>query len=128
MLMRVAHTRLQTVDSYNTVRADIAGRVAALPSLGKVFGFAALAGGWFVASRTCLHLARGGRAVSGAVNPWVSLAVQSVSMLVLPLFRMWFLESDNPFRMLKMPTFRMPKMPTVPTPSEMFFRWLGLEK
>lgn len=139
--MRVAHTRLQVVDSFSTARTGLADRLSVLPSLGKLFGYTAMAGTGLMLSRTFLRASRGGRATAAAVvakapravNPWSALAVQTISVLVLPLAQAWLMGEKSRFRMPhftmpKMPTVSLPEMPTVPTPSELFFRWLGLEK
>lgn len=135
-MLRIARSRVLAVDSFSSARSEVAARVALLPAVGKAFGYAAMAGSGFVLS---LSLLRGGRRQPSAaalpvaprpVNPWSALAVQTISVLVLPAAQAWLLGDKSRFRLptIKMPKIHMPKMPKIPTPSELFYRWLGLEK
>lgn len=137
--MRVAHTRLLVVDSFSTARTGIADRLAVLPTLGKLAGYAAMSGTGILLFRSFVRAARGARGAVAAttaarsVNPWSALAVQTISVLVLPLAQAWLMGEKSRFRlphftMPKMPSVSLPEMPNVPTPTELFFRWLGLEK
>lgn len=73
-----------------------------------------------------------GRAVpvsAPAVNPWRGVAVQAVSLLVIPFLHRLMTQGKPDFRMPQLPSLpSMPRVEDIPTPTELFFRWLGLQK
>lgn len=129
-LMRVAQSRLAAVESLECARAGVASRLEKLPSFASIARYTALAGGGMVVARLMLKNRRGAVAAATAartVNPWMGVAAQAVSMLVLPAVQKWMMGEKLTLPSLpSMP--RLPELPQVPTPTELFFRWLGLQK
>lgn len=105
--------------------------MSALHLSGRTLGYGAAAVAGLLLARTLLRPAQPKVAPVAvkAASPWTGLAVQAVSMLVLPLAHA-YLMGDK--KLPNMPKFSLPQvhLPQLPPldPSYLFFRWLGLVK
>lgn len=130
--MRLALTRVRTVESVESARSGVNKRIDMLPSPETALKYAAMAGAGVFLSRSFLRAAKGKAAPIAAAaparvpNPWSGLAVQVISIMLLPVLQK-IMAGEKPA--VKLPTMpQLPSMPEIPTPSDMFFRWLGLQK
>lgn len=129
--MRTAATRIDVLDSVASARRGAGDCMSALHLSGRTLGYGAAAIGGLLLARTLLRPSRS-KVVPVAVkapNPWTGLAVQAVSMLVLPLAHAYLMGDKKLPSMpkLSVPHVRMPQMPSL-DPTYLFFRWLGLVK
>lgn len=131
--MRLALARVRMVESVESARTGVNRRIDMLPSPETMLKYAAMAGAGVFLSRAFLRAAKGKAApVAAAVpaarvpSPWSGLAVQVISVLLLPVLQKIMAGEKPEWKMPTMP--QMPTMPAVPSPTELFFRWLGLQK
>lgn len=127
--MRTAATRIDVLDSVASARRGAGDCMSALHLSGRVLGYGAAALGGLLLTRM-LFRSSGPKVVAPvavkAASPWSGLAVQAISLLVLPLAHA-YLTGDK--KLPAMPSLKVPalKLPSVDL-TYLFFRWLGLVK
>lgn len=127
--MRTAATRIDVLDSVASARRGAGDCMSALHLSGRALGYGAAAVGGLLLSRMLFRTATPKVVAPVAVkapSPWSGLAVQAISLLVLPLAHA-YLTGDK--KLPAMPKLSMPtmKVPTIDF-TYLFFRWLGLVK
>lgn len=127
--MRTAATRIDVLDSVAAARRGAGDCMSALHLSGRALGYGAAAVGGLLLSRMLFRSTRPKVVAPVAVkaaSPWSGLAVQVISLLVLPLAHA-YLTGDR--KLPAMPKLSMPsvKVPTIDF-TYLFFRWLGLVK
>lgn len=127
--MRTAATRIDVLDSVAAARRGAGDCLSSLHLSGRVLGYGAAAVGGLLLSRALFKAAAPKALPVAAVkapSPWTGLAVQAVSMLVLPLAHA-YLMGDK-----KLPSLPKISVPSVKLPpmdvTYLFYRWLGLVK
>lgn len=129
--MRLALTRVQAVDALDSSAAGLRDGWSRVPSPVAMVKGAAMVGTGIVVAGSLFRAARG-RSVPVAVpvvNPWYGVALQAVSLLLIPFLHRLITQGKPDFRMPQLPTMpSMPRVEDIPTPTELFFRWLGLQK
>lgn len=129
--MRLALTRVQAVDSLDSAAAGLRDGWSRVPSPIAMVKGAAMVGTGVLIARSLFRASRG-RTVAvaaPAANPWRGVAVQAVSLLLIPFLHKLMVQGKPDFRMPQLPAMpAMPSMADIPTPTELFFRWLGLQK
>ncbi|MCQ2364493.1 MAG: hypothetical protein MJ051_02925 [Akkermansia sp.] len=127
--MRTAATRIEVLDSVASARRGAGDCMSALHLSGRTLGYGAAALAGSLLTRMVLRPARPKYISPVAVkapSPWSGLAVQAISLLVLPLAHA-YLTGDK--KLPTLPKLAVPslKMPTIDL-TYLFFRWLGLVK
>lgn len=127
--MRTAATRIDVLDSVASARRGAGDCMSALHLSGRTLGYGAAALGGLLLTRMLLRPARTkfvAPVAMKAPSPWSGLAVQAISLLVLPLAHA-YLTGDK--KLPAMPKLSVPalKFPTIDL-TYLFFRWLGLVK
>ncbi len=129
--MRTAATRIDVLDSVASARRGAGDCMSALHLSGRTLGYGAAAIGGLLLARTLLRPSRPKVAAAAvkAPNPWAGLAVQAISVLVLPLAHAYLMGNKKLPSMPKLavPHISMPQLPPL-DPTYLFFRWLGLVK
>lgn len=130
--MRTSSTRLGVLDSVASARRGAGDCLSALHLSGRTLRCGAAALGGALLLRMVLRAARPKAPATLApvaikqVNPWSGLAVQVISLLVLPLAHA-YLTGDKKLPSVSMPQVKLPQLPVIDL-SHLFYRWLGLEK
>lgn len=127
--MRTAATRIEVLDSVASARRGAGDCMSALHLSGRALGYGAACLGGLLLSRLLFRPSRPKMVAPVALkapNPWSGLAVQAISLLVLPLAHA-YLTGDK--KLPAMPKLSVPsvKVPTIDF-TYLFFRWLGLVK
>lgn len=130
--MRTAATRIDVLDSVAAARRGAGDCLSAMHLSGRMLGYGAAAVGGLLLSRMLFRAAAPKALPVAAVkqaSPWTGLAVQAVSMLVLPLAHAYLMGDRKLPTMpkLSVPHISMPQLPPL-DPTYLFFRWLGLVK
>lgn len=123
--MRLSLSRMKAVDSWESACSGMRNGWGNVPSPIAVAKTAAAAAGMALMARS-LYLSFCGKKaaeVAPVGNPWRGVAARAVGLVVLPLLHRLITEGKPE---ITMP--RVPEMPEIPTPSDVFFRWLGLQK
>lgn len=133
--MRLALSRVQAVESLDSAAAGLRNGWNRVPSPIAMVKGAAVVGTGLLVARSLFRASRGRAAVEAAtpaVNPWRGVAVQAVSLLLIPFLQRLMTQGKPDFRLPQLPTMpslpTMPNMADIPTPADLFFRWLGLQK
>lgn len=127
--MRTAATRIEVLDSVASARRGAGDCMAALHLSGRALGYGAAALGGLLLSRA-LFKAASPKALPVPVgktpSPWTGLAVQAISVLVLPLAHAYLMGDKKlpPMPKLSVPSVKLPPLDV----SYLFYRWLGLVK
>ena len=133
--MRLALSRVQAVESLDSAAAGLRNGWNRVPSPIAMVKGAAVVGTGLLVARSLFRASRGRAAVAAAtpaVNPWRGVAVQAVSLLLIPFLQRLMTQGKPDFRLPQLPSMpslpTMPNMADIPTPADLFFRWLGLQK
>lgn len=129
--MRLALSRVKAVEALDSAALGMRDGWNRVPSPLAVVKGAALFGTGVVLARSLFRASRGRpvAVAAAAANPWRGVAVQAVSLLLIPFLQRLMTQGKPDFRLPQLPS--MPTMPTmadIPTPADLFFRWLGLQK
>lgn len=132
--MRLALSRVKAVEALDSAALGVRDGWAQVPSPLALAKGAALLGSAAVVARSLFRASRG-RSVAAAAtvaNPWRGVAAQAVSLLLIPFLHRLLTKGRPELRLPQFPALpSMPTMPTmadIPTPADLFFRWLGLQK
>lgn len=129
--MRLALSRVKAVEALDSAALGVRDGWARVPSPLAVAKGVAMLGAAVVVSRSLFRASRG-RSVAVAAtvaNPWRGVAAQAVSLLLIPFLQRLMTQGKPDFRMPQLPSIpAMPTMADIPTPADLFFRWLGLQK
>lgn len=129
--MRLALSRVKAVESLDSAACGLRDGWSRVPSPLAMLKGAAAVGTGMVVARSLFRASRG-RAVAvaaPAVNPWRGVAVQAVSLLLIPFLHRLMTQGKPELRLPRLPSMpSVPRMADIPTPADLFFRWLGLQK
>ena len=130
--MRTAATRIAVLDSVASARRGAGDCLSALHLSGRALGYGAAALGGLLLTRRLFRAASPKVVAPVAVkaaSPWTGLAVQAISVLLLPLAHAYLMGDKKLPAMpkLSVPSVKLPQLPPLDV-TYLFFRWLGLVK
>lgn len=129
--MRAAATRRDVLDSVASARRGAGDCMSAMHLSGNTLRYGAAVLGGVLLGRWLLHSRRpkvvaAMPAVAPKSSLWAGLAVQTASVLLLPLLRAYLL-GDKKLPSVSLPHVSLPSLPVIDL-NRLFYRWLGLEK
>ena len=123
LLTRLATTRLGALDALAEMRVRARQRVGSLRLSGQALRLGAVGAIGLVGARLLMHR-RAPAAVAPSSSPLRRLALQLLSAVLLPMVQQYLVSRMPQWRACT----RAVSSFSIPTPAELFYRWLGLIK